>query len=119
MDRAGGDGGEPGVWVPLRVLRQLDLPPAAHHRLIAALRAETAGQLPEDPLLAELTELGAAALREALESLWTADGEAELAKIPFFVRGKVRKNTEAFARERGLERIDAEALYDAKAHFSR
>jgi light-independent protochlorophyllide reductase subunit B len=65
------------------------------------------------------TTTAGAALREALESLWTADGEAELAKIPFFVRGKVRKNTEAFARERGLERIDAEALYDAKAHFSR
>ncbi len=65
------------------------------------------------------TATAGAAVREALESLWTADGEAELAKIPFFVRGKVRKNTEAFARERGLERIDAEALYDAKAHFSR
>jgi light-independent protochlorophyllide reductase subunit B len=53
------------------------------------------------------------------EPTWTPDGEAELAKIPFFVRGKVRKNTEAFARERGLALIDAEALYDAKAHFSR
>jgi light-independent protochlorophyllide reductase subunit B len=50
---------------------------------------------------------------------WTADGEAELAKIPFFVRGKVRRNTEAFARERGIAAIDAETLYDAKAHFSR
>jgi light-independent protochlorophyllide reductase subunit B len=50
---------------------------------------------------------------------WSAEGEAELAKIPFFVRGKVRKNTEAFARERGLEVIDSEALYEAKAHFSR
>ncbi len=71
------------------------------------------------PDLAPGTITAADAVREALESLWTADGEAELAKIPFFVRGKVRKNTEAFARERGLERIDAEALYDAKAHFSR
>jgi light-independent protochlorophyllide reductase subunit B len=50
---------------------------------------------------------------------WTADGEAELHKIPFFVRGKVRRNTESFARERGLAAIDAEVLYDAKAHFSR
>jgi light-independent protochlorophyllide reductase subunit B len=53
------------------------------------------------------------------EPVWTADGEAELHKIPFFVRGKVRRNTEAFARERGLTAIDAETLYDAKAHFSR
>ncbi len=50
---------------------------------------------------------------------WSAEGEAELAKIPFFVRGKVRKNTEAYAREQGLSVIDSEALYEAKAHFSR
>ena len=52
------------------------------------------------------------------ELVWSPDGEAELAKIPFFVRGKVRKNTEAYARERGLALIDSEALYEAKAHFS-
>ena len=50
---------------------------------------------------------------------WTADGEAELHKIPFFVRAKVRRNTEAFARDRGLALIDSEALYEAKSHFSR
>ena len=50
---------------------------------------------------------------------WTADGEAELHNIPFFVRGKVRRNTEHFARERGIARIDSETLHDAKAHFSR
>jgi light-independent protochlorophyllide reductase subunit B len=53
------------------------------------------------------------------EPVWSADGEAELHKIPFFVRGKVRRNTEAFARERGVSQITAETLYDAKAHFSR
>ena len=53
------------------------------------------------------------------EPAWTADGEAELHKIPFFVRGKVRRNTETFARERGIIAIDSEILYDAKAHFSR
>jgi light-independent protochlorophyllide reductase subunit B len=50
---------------------------------------------------------------------WSQDGEAELAKIPFFVRGKVKRNTETFARERQLAVISAETLYDAKAHFSR
>ncbi|EDY39473.1 light-independent protochlorophyllide reductase, B subunit [Cyanobium sp. PCC 7001] len=49
---------------------------------------------------------------------WDPSGEAELAKIPFFVRGKVRRNTETYAREHGLARIDSEALYAAKAHFS-
>jgi light-independent protochlorophyllide reductase subunit B len=53
------------------------------------------------------------------ESRWSPDGEAELHKIPFFVRGKVKRNTETFARERGIALIDAETLYDAKAHFSR
>ena len=50
---------------------------------------------------------------------WSADGEAELSKIPFFVRGKVRRNTEAYAKQRGLSEIDSEALYAAKAHYSR
>jgi light-independent protochlorophyllide reductase subunit B len=53
------------------------------------------------------------------EPQWSPDGEAELQKIPFFVRGKVRRNAELFARERGIAVIDAETLYDAKAHFSR
>jgi light-independent protochlorophyllide reductase subunit B len=48
---------------------------------------------------------------------WTADGEAELKKIPFFVRGKVRRNTEAYARDAGCREISSETLYDAKAHF--
>jgi light-independent protochlorophyllide reductase subunit B len=50
---------------------------------------------------------------------WSADGEAELARIPFFVRAKVRRNTEAYAREHGVALIDSEALYEAKAHYSR
>ncbi len=54
----------------------------------------------------------------AVEPRWSTDGEAELHKIPFFVRSKVRRNTESFARERGIGLIDAETLYDAKAHFS-
>ncbi|MFZ5690076.1 MAG: ferredoxin:protochlorophyllide reductase (ATP-dependent) subunit B [Pseudomonadota bacterium] len=50
---------------------------------------------------------------------WTADAEQELKKIPFFVRGKARRNTESFAQTRGLAQITIETLYDAKAHFGR
>jgi light-independent protochlorophyllide reductase subunit B len=50
---------------------------------------------------------------------WTPDAEAELRKIPFFVRGKARRNTEKFASEQGLATISLETLYDAKAHFGR
>ena len=53
-----------------------------------------------------------------VELQWTHDGEAELKKIPFFVRGKVKRNTECFARQQGKHQIDSETLYDAKAHFS-
>lgn len=62
-----------------------------------------------------------AAQTAALEvaALWGADAEKELRKIPFFVRGKARRNTEIYARELNLSVITIETLYDAKAHFSR
>ncbi|MEM9736107.1 MAG: nitrogenase component 1, partial [Pseudomonadota bacterium] len=50
---------------------------------------------------------------------WAADAENELRKIPFFVRGKARRNTEQFAAEQGRALITLETLYDAKAHFAR
>jgi light-independent protochlorophyllide reductase subunit B len=50
---------------------------------------------------------------------WSGEAERELRKIPFFVRGKARRNTERFASERGVETITLETLYDAKAHYSR
>ena len=50
---------------------------------------------------------------------WAPEAEKELKKIPFFVRGKARRNTEIFARERGVARITVETMYEAKAHFSR
>ncbi|MEO0872072.1 MAG: ferredoxin:protochlorophyllide reductase (ATP-dependent) subunit B, partial [Pseudomonadota bacterium] len=52
-------------------------------------------------------------------ALWTDEATRELKKIPFFVRGKARRNTEAFAAEQGLAEIDLETLYDAKAHYAR
>jgi light-independent protochlorophyllide reductase subunit B len=48
---------------------------------------------------------------------WETDAEKELNKIPFFVRGKARRNTERYAVEQGLLSISLETLYDAKAHF--
>ncbi len=50
---------------------------------------------------------------------WSIEAEQELRKIPFFVRGKARRNTEQFAQERNLALITLETLYDAKAHFGR
>ncbi|MEQ1651024.1 MAG: ferredoxin:protochlorophyllide reductase (ATP-dependent) subunit B [Hyphomicrobium sp.] len=56
---------------------------------------------------------------EKATAAWTQDAEKELGKIPFFVRGKARRNTERYAAEQGLKSISIETLYDAKAHFSR
>ncbi len=50
---------------------------------------------------------------------WAPEAERELGKIPFFVRGKARRNTERFATEKGVATITVETLYDAKAHFGR
>ena len=52
------------------------------------------------------------------EIIWTDSGKAELTKVPFFVRGKVKTNTEKYALSKGLAEISDETLYDAKAFFS-
>jgi light-independent protochlorophyllide reductase subunit B len=66
----------------------------------------------------EVAEATVAAARPATVC-WAADAERELGKVPFFVRGKARRNTERFAAERGLDTITLETLYDAKAHYAR
>ena len=45
---------------------------------------------------------------------WAPDGVAELSKIPGFVRGKVKRNTEKFARENNITEITVEVMYGAK-----
>jgi len=63
--------------------------------------------------------LAAPAVVSDIAVIWAADAEKELRKIPFFVRGKARRNTERFANENGLATITIETLYDAKAHYAR
>jgi light-independent protochlorophyllide reductase subunit B len=73
-----------------------------------------------EPAAAEIVVDAATAPQAANgETAWAPDAERELGKIPFFVRGKARRNTERYARERGVATITVETLYDAKAHFSR
>jgi len=45
---------------------------------------------------------------------WTPDGLTELNKIPGFVRGKIKKKTEAYAAEHKIAEISAEVIYAAK-----
>jgi hypothetical protein len=50
---------------------------------------------------------------------WTAEAEAKLKEIPFFVRPGARKKIEKFAQELDQDRITA-SLYDqAKAKFGK
>jgi light-independent protochlorophyllide reductase subunit B len=45
---------------------------------------------------------------------WSSDGLAELNKIPGFVRGKVKRNTEKFARQNKIQLITVETMFAAK-----
>jgi light-independent protochlorophyllide reductase subunit B len=65
------------------------------------------------PVVAEPTT------QPATATYWRADAERELGKIPFFVRGKAKRNVERFAADRGLREITVDTLYEAKAHYGR
>jgi light-independent protochlorophyllide reductase subunit B len=45
---------------------------------------------------------------------WASDGLAELNRIPGFVRGKVKRNTEKFARQNNISMITVEVMFAAK-----
>ena len=77
-----------------------------------------------EPTRASAREPAAAASPDQIatgqpQTVWSAEAEKELKKIPFFVRGRARGNTETFARELGLATITVNTLYEAKAHFGR
>ncbi len=90
---------------------------ASHHGGKASARSEapaengeaSGGDIYEQK---KLTEAGDA-------PSWLPDAERELKKIPFFVRGKAKRNTEKFAAERGVAAISVDTLYEAKAHYAR
>ena len=87
-----------------------------------AASAPPAGSaVPAEPRAAPPVTVAQAAMPsgEALVLRWAAEAEKELHKIPFFVRGKARRNAERYAADRGVATITVETLYDAKAHFSR
>lgn len=79
-----------------------------------AIQAPTAAGLVETP-----TQHNEESPPAAIPAAWAPDAEKELRKIPFFVRAKARRNTEAYALSMSVPVITVETLYDAKAHFSR
>ena len=94
---------------------------AAPSHLGGAAQAPAAGASSADvvdPVALEVPHEVAAVVDTSFAQ-WTPDAEHELRKIPFFVRGKARRNTERYATELRVPLITIETLYDAKAHFSR
>ena len=81
-------------------------------------------QEPEQPSLPEILDSekidqDKESSSAAIPARWAPDAEKELRKIPFFVRGKARRNTEQYAQLHSVAVVTVETLYDAKAHFSR
>jgi light-independent protochlorophyllide reductase subunit B len=89
------------------------------HRPAPQARPQAAPQ--QAPAEAEPVMAGAEPSQPASagDPVWSDDAMAELKKIPFFVRGKARRNTETYAAQNGAQTITVDTLYDAKAHFGR
>ncbi|MDE2048087.1 MAG: ferredoxin:protochlorophyllide reductase (ATP-dependent) subunit B [Betaproteobacteria bacterium] len=77
----------------------------------------TAPDSPGRPVQSEVVAAAPVEHPAQSDTQWAPDAEIELRKIPFFVRGKARRNTERFAATKGLSTITVDTLYDAKAHF--
>jgi light-independent protochlorophyllide reductase subunit B len=86
---------------------------ASHHGGKADLREIAVEAAAPDPVA------GTAPAAVGDEPVWAAAAERELKKIPFFVRGKAKRNTEKYAVDRGVAEISVETLYEAKAHYAR
>lgn len=53
-------------------------------------------------------------LSNSTDLTWAPDGLTELKKIPGFVRGRIKRNTEKFARDKNITIITMEVMYAAK-----
>ncbi|MCO5605501.1 hypothetical protein L7F22_059685 [Adiantum nelumboides] len=49
---------------------------------------------------------------------WAPEAESESKRIPGFVRGKIKKNTEVFAKQNNISRITVDVMYAAKERSS-
>ena len=87
--------------------------------------ATDGGSMPPEVAPARENPVSPSPARDASNSpdpakiVWLSDAENELKKIPFFVRGKARRNTEKYAEDKGVTAISVETLYEAKAHYAR
>ncbi len=90
----------------------------SHHGGKAVLQAVDEKCFPDEaPVSRSVT--GSSQSAEPNNVIWLSEAERELKKIPFFVRGKARRNTEIFAAMQGVREISVDTLYEAKAHYAR
>jgi light-independent protochlorophyllide reductase subunit B len=57
-------------------------------------------------------------LSTEMELNWDSDALKELSNVPGFVRGKVKRNTEKYARQNGISSITLDVLFAAKEALS-
>ena len=110
------------------IQRRMDASLASLHTECMGLRAGRASTGMLEPIMVDaygskmqmnqVGNISAPEPRLLTVSVWDAGAEKELKKIPFFVRGKAKRNTERFAMERGISVITTETLYESKAYFS-
>nr|YP_011002524.1 Light-independent protochlorophyllide reductase subunit B [Undaria peterseniana]WAL33315.1 Light-independent protochlorophyllide reductase subunit B [Undaria peterseniana] len=62
----------------------------------------------------EVLSAGLSVTSEDSEIKWNLESQAELTKIPGFIRGKIKRNTEKFAQAQKMETITLEIMYAAK-----
>ena len=84
----------------------------------AAVTSASTSAVPEQIVAPALNQAASQSTASILIAAWDAGAEKELKKIPFFVRGKARRNTEKYAIERGVTLITTETLYESKAYYS-
>jgi len=89
------------------------------HGAAKPAEVEPVAVLESEPVAESVAAQAATSAESIVVTGWAPDAQKELQKIPFFVRGKARHNTERFAAERGVALITVDTLYDAKAHFGR
>ncbi|HEU4326032.1 MAG TPA: ferredoxin:protochlorophyllide reductase (ATP-dependent) subunit B [Roseiflexaceae bacterium] len=74
----------------------------------------SATDAPEPAPEAALAGAAPTAAPGALTPVWTAEAQAMLKKIPFFVRGRVQRNVEKYAGQHGHASITVDVLQTAK-----
>ncbi len=85
----------------------------------APAAAADAGSMPAEVASAPAAAATVPTVQPSGQIVWLPAAETELRKIPFFVRGKAKRNTETYAATKGVTAISVETLYEAKAHYAR